>query len=81
MTRLKGNDFLRKKATNKIEKKDAWWRHEIPTEKQKKHINAFKYKYDVNALTKGQASNIISFEWQVKDRGRTTASFTEGKVF
>ena len=64
----KGNDFLRKKATNKIEKKDAWWRHEAPTEKQKKHINAFKYKYDVNALTKGQASNIISFEWQVKDQ-------------
>ena len=64
----KGNDFLRKNATNKIEKKDARWRHEDPTAKQKKYIKSFKYKYDVNALTKGQASNILSFEWQVKDQ-------------
>ena len=62
----KGNDFLYEIEDESSAWKSASWRQYPPSEKQIELINKFNTKYILDENTKGAASAIIAFEFNVK---------------
>ena len=62
----KGNDFLYEIESEESAWKSASWRHYPPSDKQIEIINKFNTKYILDQNTKGAASAIIAFEFNVR---------------
>ena len=61
-----GYRFFKERATSPSEYINAPWKSQPPTKAQLNCIEKLRPKYELQNLTKGDASNIMSFEFQSK---------------
>jgi hypothetical protein len=61
-----GFQFFRERATSPSEYGNAPWKNQTPSKSQLDFIEKLRPKYELQNLTKGNVSNIMSFEFQAK---------------